>query len=281
MITDIEYGETYYYISEDGRICKAAYSSSNTANMRRIFGNMFHTKEDAETAARMIKGVLTGNTSTWSGDTLMADAKVFSHPSCPFWAAYAVVSRSGFLYWFENRPVFKDDKWHDPMGGKYELSSPLQVFSTYGYDNNVIQRHAVTTVPPWIKPNRYIWNCVDSKYYKVLKVGEYDDSLGTIVLNCECVCTKATHALFYWSPRGFRPAERKPYTTAQMKALVGKVLTNEDGSVHQLVHTYLDDGSILIGNGNKYYADGIMGCSVDGVPTCNFKHLNEKGEWVE
>lgn len=281
MITEIQLGETYYYISVYGSICKETYRVSNTSSRMRLFGNMFRTAQDAETAARMIQGVLTGNTSTWSGDTLIADANVFSHPSCPQWATYAAVSSNGFLYWFENRPVFTGDKWHDPMGGRYELSNPLQVFSTCCYDTNVIQRHAVTTVPSWIKPNKHIWTCVDNKYYKVLKVGVYDESRGAIAIDCECVLAKEPHTLLYWNPQGFRPATQEPYTKVQMKSLVGKVLTHDDGLCHQLVHTYLYDGSILVGNDNKYFADGIMGCTADGVPTCNFKHLNENGEWVE
>ncbi len=108
----------------------------------------------------------------------------------------------------------------------------------------------------------------------------YNESCGYVAMDCECVLTKETHALSYYGHMGFSRVKPEPYTNAQMKSLVGKVLTNEDGSCHQLVHTYLDDGSILVGNTNKYYADGIMGCSVNGVPTCNFKHL-ENGKWAK
>ena len=213
-----------------------------------------------------------------SKDLPKLTSEVFDHEDCPKWALYAAVDKSGHAYWYASLPKHEiyslthQCVWHNEsknfkmIPGKFDASD---------WQNSLIERPA-EDLPDWCKVDAICWH-KRCGYFKVTYIDDVsrrvviqqveDNSKG--YLSFHTVCNEVTQA------------DRRPYNNYEMASLVGKVLKNENGSVHWLVHTYLDDGSILVGNDNKYYADGIMGCSVDGVRTCHLKHLNEKGEWVE
>ena len=213
-----------------------------------------------------------------SKDLPKLTAEVFDHEDCPKWALYAAVDRSGHAYWYASLPKHEiyslthQCVWHNEsknfkmIPGKFDASD---------WQNSLIERPA-EDLPDWCKVDAICWH-KRCGYFKVT----YIDDVSRRVVIQQAEDNSKGYLSFHTVCNEVTQADRRPYNNYEMASLVGKVLKNENGSVHWLVHTYLDDGSILVGNDNKYYADGIMGCSVDGVRTCHLKHLNEKGEWVE
>lgn len=77
-------------------------------------------------------------------------------------------------------------------------------------------------------------------------------------------------------------AHLRPYNADEMKALVGKVVSNEHGNMFLVTAFVADDGGEVCVNGVVYNAGDLLECyTIDGNPCGVLEHLNENGEWEE
>lgn len=54
----LNYGDSYYFITTDGKVCWCAWGPRPIENDRAAFGNVFKTEEEAESARNKVRDLL-------------------------------------------------------------------------------------------------------------------------------------------------------------------------------------------------------------------------------
>jgi hypothetical protein len=121
-------------------------------------------------------------------------------------------------------------------------------------------------LPDWCKVGAWVFNAKVNKYIKVPQVDIEKYSVHV------CVRISAGEIL---------QARLRPYNAEEMKALVGKVIKNDKGSLIFVTGFRADDSCIFSGI-EKFTADEIMRdlLHMDNKPCGALEHL-ENGEWVK
>lgn len=187
--------------------------------------------------------------------------EVFDRPDCPEWAKYAAVDKDGRGFYYHNKPRKNDYNWglSDVVGCKL-----IDNFDPSHWQNSLIERPAKTHLPDWCKVGEWVYQRLNKKYIQIgnldmahLAMLEADIKNGATVQAC-----------------------KRPFNDKEMKALVGKVIEDEDEV--NLVSCFHKDTGKIETDYESYDAESLKNSTftIDGKPCYKLEHL-ENGEWVE
>ena len=195
-------------------------------------------------------------------------AEVFDRPDCPKWAKYAVVDCDGYAWWYKDVPTrsaggkwFCDDTYWKGTHGIWDASD---------WQNSLLERPS-KDLPDWCKVGEWCY-CKDDdgndKYFKITETkGEY------LYGNDWDIAVSFT-----------KPARLRPYNADELRGLVGKVVTNEEGNDYLCtVFNRATDNSVAVVDIDTWVCAEYMlehGYTINGKPCGVLEHF-EKGEWVE
>jgi hypothetical protein len=205
--------------------------------------------------------------------------EVFNRPDCPEWAKYAAVDNDGTAVFFKSLPkksVF-GDWWQrygvvHEFGYHYDASDWKNSLIKRPEKNTLIKRPEKNTLPDWCKVGEWVWR--DGKYHKIIETGQ------------EWIITAWDEHTGFWGMNilyQFSQARLRPYNAAEMRGLIGKVLTSNSRSTpFSFLVVYAEgDGSFIESYRFKYTAEELKDhFTIDGKPCGVLEHL-ENGEWVE
>lgn len=131
-------------------------------------------------------------------------------------------------------------------------------------------------LPDWVKVGAFCYNKTHKKYGQITRI-QYDMLFDVINFdNTKSICGVGIFSEEYVQ------AHKRPFNEAEMKALVGKVITDVEGDA-----TLITDFDNVTKNirflGEWWKSDELADSTwkLDGKPCYKLEHLNEKGEWVE
>lgn len=191
--------------------------------------------------------------------------EVFDHPDCPTWANYAAVNKNG-------RVLFYEDK--KSVGVKADIG----FFDASDWPNTIIKRpKKQEQLPDWCKVGGTCYDYGAGYYFKVTGI---DDEKSEVSISWEpsMLADVISYSIF---KEYARQARKRQFNEKEMKALIGKVLSDSGGAWRSLI--IWASGDEVTTYHRSYSADTLIdeGCIVDGNPCYKLEHLNEKGEWVE
>lgn len=206
-------------------------------------------------------------------------AEVFDRPDCPEWAQYAAV-HNGNLIFTDKKPDINEHGLFISANDTAKIEKILAVpfKSSEHYLSQVIKRPAKKSeLPDWCKQGEWIYT--SSEQY--LKIEGISIDLQKIELSNGAIWNKQDiidEAV---------PARLRPYNADEMKALLGKVVTEKEFDYYAyLVTAYTAklDGKNLVAVGIDdawVQSDDVLKLyTIDGKPCGILEHL-EYGEWVE
>lgn len=131
-------------------------------------------------------------------------------------------------------------------------------------------------LPDWCKVDAICWH----KRYGYFKVTHIDDVSKHVDIKPMEGKSKG-YLSFHTVCNEVVQARLRPYSEAGMKALVGRLITLEDGAVCLCTAWSAQSNHIILDN-TSWKAQELLnaGCSINGIPCGVFENL-ENGEWVE
>jgi hypothetical protein len=209
--------------------------------------------------------------------------EVFDRPDCPEWANYAVVNCDGRLTFFSDKPKFEGEDYGcwSCSYSKYKHIDNA-VFDASDWKNSMIKR-PVKELPDWVKVGNLVY-CSKTGNYGEIKTIK-DNKIYLRLINTDEVLPVKLNMVL----KNGRPARKRPFNEAEMKALVGKILTHKQTGDLTLVTDFINEYdkdldyhySTVFAFGENYTDGDLMDdCTIDGKPCYVLEHL-EKGEWVE
>lgn len=189
--------------------------------------------------------------------------EVFYREDCPAWAEYAAVNREGTVTIFLNKPTTCGSFWSDRKT-YWEHTFRDDRFDASDWQNSLIERPS--KLPDWCKVGEWVFDKVINKYSQV---------------TTEAI-TEHLQEVFKSLAKGEIVQSRlRPYTAAEMKVLVGKVIEDKKTSDLRFVAGYCNRTERIYAGQNNFNADLLLSdFTIDGQPCGVLEHL-EDGEWVE
>ncbi len=194
-------------------------------------------------------------------------AEVFNRPECPEWAQWAAVDESGMAFYYYEKPYERKHTFHS-----WDRTKSIDdKFDASDWKNSLIERlEKKETLPDWCKVGEWVWS--DGKYHKIIETGQdwirtaWDDHTG--------IWGNILHQ--------FSQARLRPYNAEEMKALVGKVLSQKSYDFRGLIHYASASGNKIDVSNFTYSSEELIGSdyTIDGKPCGVLEHL-ENGEWLE
>ena len=195
---------------------------------------------------------------------------VFDHPECPKWARYAAVDQGGNAFFHAEKPIINCCHWMcNYSGSKY-----IGKFDSSDWRNSLIERPA-KSLPDWCKVGELVYYIPFAKYCKIeqmdsgfmLRFANGDST----AIPIQDVCNLAQ-------------AKPRPYNEYELRGLVGKVVTNEEGNDYLCTaFNRATDNSVAVVDIDTWVCAEYMlehGYTIDGKQCGVLEHF-EKGEWVE
>lgn len=194
-------------------------------------------------------------------------AEVFNRPDCPAWANWAAVDSCGNAYYYMVKPQASSKRWDDSEFCKF---SYIGNFDATDWQNSLIERPVKKNqLPDWCKVGEWVayYGEKGYKYFKIAKIelNRLYSEDGKFSLMCNVA-----------------QARLRPYTSEEMKALVGKVIVENKSGDTGLVIGYCNRKESVYAGRNDFAAALLLSdYTIDGKPCGVLEHLNENGEWVE
>lgn len=310
-----EIGDAYYYVDNACSVDIERYDGHTWDDERIAVGNYFNTKDDAFDAAEKVKALLLSlhdNTNKLQdniqdmvtntcqamdkgkenvakatcsfGNLPKLTAEVFDRPDCPEWAKYAAVDVAGFAYWYQYPPL-ADERvgvWK-VWGTDRQLID--EFFDAADWQNSLIERPVKENkLPDWCKVGEWIWHPEDMAGGRYLKITEIR---GGGVYAKEKEDYDPDYLCFDLVRKYSKQARLRPYNAEEMKALLGKVVTEKEHDYYAyLVTAYTAklDGknlvAVAIDDAWVQAKDVLKLYTIDNAPCGVLEHL-ENGEWVK
>ena len=270
-----EVGEMYYYFDSEFDVLPNSYVGDSASEKLMSIGNCFRTREEATAAVEKFKALLLSlheeQPVTDCNQLPKLTVEVFNRPDCPVWAQYAAVDVQGLAYWYSYPPL-ADERigvWK-VWGTERKLID--EFFDSSNWQHSLIKRPAKETkLPEWCKNGALAWENGD--YFEL----EVIDEDHRITMKYSDGTEESVIADYIG--KHVKQARLRPYNAEEMKALVTRVIEDED---ELMFVTGYDKKDNLVVVWDEYFsADSLLRkCTIDGKPCGVMEHL-ENGEWVE
>jgi hypothetical protein len=138
-------------------------------------------------------------------------------------------------------------------------------------------------LPDWVKFDRFAYDNVSKRYLEIIYIGKTSIDIKYTDNNYGDTYSR-TYMIKYCTE-----ARKRPFNEAEMKELVGKILTHKQTGDLTLVTDFINEYdkdldyhySTVFAFGENYTDGDLMDdCTIDGKPCYVLEHL-ENGEWVE
>ena len=190
------------------------------------------------------------------------DESVFKRDSCPEWARYAVIEKTGTVVFSSMPMFFSDGEWL--IGNVYNRIL-IDVHGKKIFRKDFGELMLVRNVPEKVKPGDWVYFKGEKKYLQVEdKTGNTSEGF-----NLRCI--------------DYAPATKIPLTAKELKCLVGKVVQEDTQKRVALVLEYNEDYGVKIGDSWFSAEELLWGVSfLDGKPVATLQHYDEEeGKWVK
>ena len=137
-------------------------------------------------------------------------------------------------------------------------------------------------LPEWVKIGAVGYDAMNNEYFEITHIE--NDSFRAKSIDSSNSCSSLYFNEFVYE------ANKRPFNDAEMKALVGKILTHKETGDLTLVTDFINHydkdldlhyGTVFAFDDNYTDGDLMTDCTLDGKPCYVLEHLNEKGEWVK
>lgn len=318
-----KHGEKYYFFDSTLNVKSELYEDDYSWGAGRItMGNYFKTEVEAKAAAEKVRALLLSLHDNKPLPKLTAE--VFDRPDCPEWAKFAAVDADGTVWAYDNEPwVKKENRYW--IGHTYRDEGDICIakgFDASDWQNSLIERptkdafdeaikkyaqqqankiwqkareHRLSeqyhngpeekyTLPDWCEVGEWIWHPEDMAGGRYLKITEIR---GGGVYAKEKEDYDPDYLCFDLVRKYSKQARLRPYNAEEMKALLGKVVTEKEYDYYAyLVTAYTAklDGKNLVAvaiDDAWIQADDVLRLyTINNKPCGVLEHL-ENGEWVE
>ena len=269
-------GERYWCVSGAGEVNYVYWNSDGFDREYYKHGNCFKTEKKAQFAAKKVKALLLSlheeQPVTECNQLPKLTAEVFNRPDCPEWAKYAAVDENGKARFHAEEPFvptkFNGTRWCS-AGNDSFISGE---FDASAWQNSLVERS--TKLSDWCKVGEWFYDHHQHVYDKIIAIEDGSR-----------YCIKTKNKGFFtvdYATENLVPARLRPFNTDEMKALVGKVLSQRTYDFRGLIH-YADAAGRSIQVSNfTYSSEELMEgkYTIDNKPAGVLEHL-ENGEWVQ
>lgn len=246
---------------------------------RKLFdsGNCFKTKEEAKAVAEKFKALLecSHEPTTNSSQLPKLTTEVFDRTDCPEWAKWAAVDEDGTAVLFDYQPEKAPRGiWWERRAHHYCLIGKRGGFDASDWKNSLIERPA-NGLPDWCKVGEWVYYEPRSAYCKIEQMCDgfmlrFINGNSTAIPRCDV--------------KTIKQARLRPYSADEMKALVGRVVTNAEGNDYLCTaFKRATDNSVAVVDIDTWVGATYIlehGYTVDSKQCGVLEHL-ENGEWVK